>query len=542
MRRPQSLTLPTEAIALAVSIFFALCSNRLLWSAILAGRDPASTHTWLMGATVLAMLVALNFLVIAPFLTRRSAKPLLGVLLVATAVATYFMDRYKVYLDPGMLRNVLATDPREAGDLLAWSLLPHLLLFAGLPIWLLARVRIGKRPLRRALAFRIGTLGLAALVFAVAAILNYQELAALMRNNKELRYLATPGNYLYSLGRATVGTARANLSERAPLGGDVARGGSWEKRDKPVVLVMVLGETARSANWGLSGYTRQTTPELAAASDLVNFASVTSCGTNTETSVPCIFSPWGRREYDEARIRGSESLLDVVARAGFRVVWVDNQSGCKGVCAGVEVVRPDPVTHPALCHDGECLDGVLAESLQKIVAETPGNLLVVLHQMGNHGPAYFKRYPADAAAWGPACATSDLAHCSRDEIVNAYDNALRYTDRVLADTLAFLRGLKTHDAAFLYVSDHGESLGENGLYLHGIPYAIAPENQTRVPMAAWFSPGFTRATGLDLACIGRQSAVPASHDNIFHSLLGLLDLKTSVYAAELDFSAGCRPA
>lgn len=378
-----------------------------------------------------------------------------------------------------------------------------------------------------------------ALAGGIAA--NLQDLAPLMRNNKELRYLATPGNYLYSLARATTTSAHASLGPRTPIGTDVVRGAGWAGRQKPVVMVMVLGETARAANWGLSGYTRQTTPELA-AEGVINFASVTSCGTNTETSVPCIFSPWGRRQYDEARIRGSESLLDIVARAGFRVVWIDNQSGCKGVCAGVESLRPDPAVSAAHCRDGECQDGALVDTMEKVIAETPGNLLIVLHQMGNHGPAYFKRYPSATKHYEPACEDSDLAHCTREAIVNAYDNALRYTDQVLARTVRFLRQHDAHDVAMLYVSDHGESLGENGLFLHGIPYAIAPDVQTRVPMVMWLSPGFRRDFAVNPSCIAARSQQPASHDNLFHSLLGILDLKTDAYVAQMDLSAPCRPS
>ena len=232
----------------------------------------------------------------------------------------------------------------------------------------------------------------------------------------------------------------------------------------------------------------------------------------------------------------------MVARAGFRVVWIDNQSGCKGACAGVEARRPDPAATPELCQNGECLDGAMIPLMEKVIAETPGSLLIVLHQMVNHGPAYFKRYPADGKSYQPACEDADLAHCTGEAIVNAYDNTLRYTDRLLAQAVHALRQHDAHDVAMLYVSDHGESLGENGLFLHGIPYAIAPDTQTRVPMVMWLAPGFTRDFAVDPVCLGEQAKTPLSHDHLFHSLLGLLDLKTAVYKAKMDFSAQCRHA
>jgi lipid A ethanolaminephosphotransferase len=182
----------------------------------------------------------------------------------------------------------------------------------------------------------------------------------------------------------------------------------------------------------------------------------------------------------------------------------------------------------------------MQKTLEKTIAETPGNLLVVMHQMGNHGPAYFKRYPESSKKYTPACEDADLSHCPRETIVNAYDNAIHYTDHVLASTVRFLRTQTKHDASMIYVSDHGESLGENNLFLHGIPYAIAPEVQTRVPMVMWLSSGYAASFALEPGCLGKRAQSPASHDHLFHTVLGMLDVKTSVYEAKMDLSAACR--
>lgn len=533
-------TLRVESLALIASLYFTLFCNRLFWVGMLDGYDFSQPASWLFGGVLFIVLTAANFIVLGLLLTRWIAKPLLGLLLLTTAFAVYFMNRYHIYLDPNMVRNVLATDAHEAGDLMTWAVIPHVLLFAGLPLWFLSRVQLLREPLRRALPRRVGALLLAATVGVGSAFFIYQDLASKMRNHKELRYLVTPSNYIYSLGRALGGKANAGVSVRAPIGTDAKLGVSWSKRQKPALLVLVLGETARAANWGLSGYARQTTPELAELG-VINFASVTSCGSNTEVSLPCIFSPWGRRQYDESRIRGSESLLDVAARAGFRVVWIDNQSGCKGVCTGVEETRPIAAEMPpALCDGERCFDEAMVKTLEKTVADTPGNLLVVMHQMGNHGPAYYKRYPDAFKHYMPACEDSDLAHCAQQAIVNAYDNAIRYTDHVLASTVRYLRDETTHDTAMIYVSDHGESLGENGLYLHGIPYAIAPEVQIRVPMVMWLSPGYATSFSIAADCIAKRAKSPVEHDHLFHTMLGMLDVKTSVYEEKMDFSSSCR--
>ncbi|MDE2441573.1 MAG: phosphoethanolamine transferase [Betaproteobacteria bacterium] len=534
------IVLSIEGVLLFASLFFALFCNSLFLSGMLAGYDMAQPGSWLLGASLVVVLVAVHFVLLGLVATRWTTKPLLALLFLATAFAVHFMTRYKVYLDTAMLRNVLATDVREARDLMTWSLIPQLLLFAGIPLWVLSRIRLQQRSLGRALLVRGGTLMLALIVAGGAVFANFQDLASLMRNNRELRFLVTPANYLYSLTQVARSQAREADKMREPVGTDAVPGNSWNERKKPVVMVMVLGETVRAANWGLSGYARQTTPELAAETGIINFTDVTSCGTDTETSLPCIFSPWGRRDYQETRIRSSESVLDVVTRAGFRVVWVDNQSGCKGVCNGVESIRPDPAKSPALCAGGECQDGALVDTLKQLLSETPGNLVIVLHQMGNHGPAYFKRYPDEFKQFTPACEDPDLPKCTGESIVNAYDNAIRYTDHVLASLVRTLRDHVGHDSALLYVSDHGESLGEKGLFLHGVPYKIAPDVQIKVPMVMWFSSGFPSSFAVDDGCISKAAATPLSHDNIFHTLIGLLDVKTAVYTREMDFSAKCR--
>jgi len=274
---------------------------------------------------------------------------------------------------------------------------------------------------------------------------------------------------------------------------------------------------------------------------VLNFRDVSACGTDTETSLPCMFSAIGRRDYNEDRIRGSESLLHVLKRAGFEVLWRDNQSGCKGTCDGLPLQQIDAKQLPELCADGRCLDEALLRGLDTVARDAQGNLVVVLHMLGNHGPTYFKRYPDTFRRFTPTCDTGELRKCSREEIVNAYDNALLYTDHILARTIAFLKDRETSfDTAMLYVSDHGESLGENGLYLHGMPYSIAPKEQTRVPMVWWLSAGFKRNFGLDVDCLAAQSAKPWGHDHLFHSVLGLLQVDTSVYERDLDISAVCR--
>jgi lipid A ethanolaminephosphotransferase len=370
-----------------------------------------------------------------------------------------------------------------------------------------------------------------------------------MRNQKDVRYLITPANGWWSLASVIHDDLKGAAKSRVAIGLDAKLGpahfASATQRSKLVVLV--VGETARGTDWGLNGYSvdgapRNTTPELAQL-PVVNFPKVRSCGTNTEVSVPCMFAPVGRRNYDEDKIRGSESLLHVLARAGIAIHWRDNQSGCKGVCDGLsnDHVKDLP---GAICEDGHCLDEGLLIGLDqrlKNAAAAPTTQVLVLHQLGNHGPAYFKRYPPAFERFTPVCKKEDLRLCSRVEIVNAFDNALLYTDHLLAQLVRQLQSQsQTIDSALIYLSDHGESLGENNIFLHGMPYSIAPNVQTWVPMIMWQSAGFEAFSGAKNSCLQKLAVQPVSHDHLFHTVLGLLNVETALYDPAWDIGHPCR--
>ncbi len=533
------LEISTTSLALLASLFFSFTCNERFWVAINASiRGSVVDHAWQLAATF-ALLTALQFIVLSLLLNRWTAKPVLAVLVLLTAAAVYFMHKYGVYLDAPMLRNVLETDAKESRELLSPDIIPYLLFYAFIPLLVLWRLRIRRPPILATWHVRPVAILLAILVAGAALAATSKNLVPLLREHKEIRYLITPSNYIYSLTRVLTHNRKIAARPLHIVGADAVGAPHGGAQHKPILLVLVVGETVRAANWGLSGYARQTTPELARR-DVLNFTDVTSCGTNTETSLPCMFSSTGRRHYDEDLIRSSEGLLQVLKRAGTRVLWRDNQSGCKGVCLGIEAHAAAEQALPGQCHDGRCLDEALLNGLASEVAATPGDMVVVLHMLGNHGPAYFQRYPAAFHQFTPTCDTTELGNCSHEAIVNAYDDALLYTDHVLAQTIDFLQEqATTRDAAMIYLSDHGESLGENGLYLHSLPYAIAPDLQTHVPMVMWFSPGYVDDNALDLACLRLHTAAHGSHDNLFHTVLGLLRIKTSVYEPAMDLTAIC---
>ncbi|SBV35199.1 Sulfatase [uncultured Stenotrophomonas sp.] len=523
----------TETLILLAGAFFALACNGLFWRNAMAtnpGNLPFALSLFVLLAGVHALLLGL-------LLWRWNAKPVLAVLFIATAFATHYMDSFNVYLDADMLRNVLATDHKESRELMTPALLLPLLGHALLPCALLWRLRLRKQAWGRALAQRTVFLLGVAVVTATGALASFQDVSALLRNHREVRYLATPINYLVALKQNLSTSNPIGNPPKLPLGTDAtatprAAGG------KPRLLVLVVGETVRARNWGLNGYERQTTPELAQAG-VINFPDMHACGTSTEVSLPCMFSPFGRHDYDAKKIRAHQSLLHVLEHAGITTLWRDNQSGCKGVCDGLDIQRLGDATTPELCADGRCMDEILLDDLPAQARTKPGDRVIVLHPLGNHGPSYYQRYPLQFRQYAPTCDTPDLGKCSREEIVNSYDNAVRYTDHFLARTIATLRGMDDYDTAMVYLSDHGESLGEKGLYLHGMPYAIAPEEQTRVPMVMWFSPQFAAGRGIDLACLRQRATQRTDHDNLFPSVLGLMQVGTSVYARDRDLFAGC---
>jgi lipid A ethanolaminephosphotransferase len=524
----------SETLILLCSVFFSVFSNGAFWHSAVA--NPL--EQWRLALSLFLMVTALHALLLGLVLNRWIAKPLLTVLLLVTALASHYMSAYGVYLDADMLRNVLHTDSKESSELMTPRLLIPIALTL-IPVIALWRVRLLKRSWPRALAIRSAFLAAMAAVAAMGAFLSFQDISSLVRNHREVRYLVTPANYLVALSNVLLASPPGPKRALLPIGTD-ARQAPRASGSKPRLLVLVVGETVRAQNWGLNGYSRQTTPELAQVDGLLNFSQTSACGTSTEVSLPCMFSPYGRRNYDEKEIRSHQSLLHVLDHAGVAVLWRDNQSGCKGVCDDLPMQRLTDAKDAELCNGKRCLDEILIKDLTAQLSPSGRDRVVVLHQLGNHGPSYFERYPPQFKRFTPTCDNSELGQCERQGIVNAYDNAVLYTDHFLARTISLLKAQADYDAALIYVSDHGESLGEKGLFLHGVPYSIAPAEQTRVPMVMWFSPGFVQDARLDTTCLRNEAAQPASHDNLFPSILGLMQVRTREYQSTYDLFAKCR--
>jgi lipid A ethanolaminephosphotransferase len=523
-------------LTLAVSLWLLLLDNWSFWNALFRiVSGPGST--WVLASLLLALILLFNMALCA-VCHPGTTKPVLIFLFITTSAAAYFMNQYGTMIDNGMMRNVFGTNPAEIRELLSLKLLFYMLFLGALPSALTLWIRIDYHGLWGGMLRKLGWLAGSALVAAGVVVLFYQDYASIFRNHREIRFLLTPTNYL----TATYGllkTMYAQTQEIQVIGADARLKTPQSTDGKKVLTIIAVGETARAENFSLGGYARQTNP-LMAREDIIYYSNATSCGTDTAVSIPCMFSGLGQDGYSEGKAAQQQNLLDVLKRAGITVLWRDNNSGCKSICDRVGYQDVSTLNNPKLCRPDECYDEILLENLQEYLDKLDRDAVIVLHLKGSHGPAYYLRYPDRFRVFEPVCKTNLLAKCSREEIVNAYDNTLLYTDYVLDRIIALLkRNAERFDASLIYMSDHGESLGENNLYLHGIPRMIAPMEQTHIPMIVWLSQGALRRNGIDMKCLQAHRNDAYSHDNLFHSVLGVMGVQSKIYQPGLDLFHAC---
>ncbi|MFN3302138.1 MAG: phosphoethanolamine transferase [Roseateles sp.] len=537
------------------SLWMALVANWPLWRQLLSLPELDGVRGLMFIAAFAGMVTAATGAVLSLVAWPRLIKPVLVGLLTASAALAYFIDSYGIVFDPTMVINMMQTDTRETRDLLSVRLLLTILMVGGAPaLWLLIQPRAPTQGIGRRVAGNVASFLIALALMVGLALAVFADLSSTMRNHKALRYMVTPLNAVYSVTAAAVRSQATPSGPPAVIGAD-AQLLQRAPGAKPPLLLLVVGETARAMNFNLNGYGRQTNPELSKL-PVVSLRDVTSCGTATAASLPCMFSPLGRDDFVDLKGK-QENLLDVLHRAGLAVLWLDNQSGCKGLCDRVpnsttarlpEGAAPLP---PTLCRkdelgQAECYDEALLHELDRRVAQLDPRrlergLVLVMHQMGSHGPAYFKRSPPDLELFKPECMSNALQQCERQQVVNGYDNTIATTDRLLARSIAWLQTQSSRfDPGMLYVSDHGESLGENGLYLHGMPYAMAPREQTHVPMIFWLPEGSAGSPRLKPGCVDGLRDKPASHDNLFHTVMGWVGVRADVYRSDRDLLSSCR--
>jgi lipid A ethanolaminephosphotransferase len=522
------------ALNAAVATYLMVLGNRTFWGHLLR-----IFNGWSVAALVFAGAVwALMLLVISILAVRWLQKPVLVAFLIIAAATSYYVDVLGVVVDRDMIQNAMTTTFAESKHLITLHFAGHVALYGLLPALLVLWVRVRRAPAWPSLgAWVLVTAGSAALVVGLL-FTNLKGYSTVLRADKELMGSVQP---LAPIGGA-LRYARMMLKTTAivlqPTGSDARPGPFLSAATKPVLMVIVAGETGRSASWSLDGYGRDTNSGLA-AHDIVYFPNATSCGTATATSLPCMFSPLTRDQYSYEGGLAHENLLDVLVRAGFDVEWWDNNTGHKNVADRVSSKTMTAKDGAEYCLP-ECIDGVFLKGIDDKARTITKNTVIVLHQIGSHGPSYWLRYPPDRELFKPACHTEELTDCTSDEIVNAYDNTIAYTDWFLAQLIDRLDAADRVVPALVYMSDHGESLGEGGIYLHGTPYFMAPAYQYEIPAVLWMSQRFRDSLALDQACMAAAAENPVSHDNLFSTVLGLLDVSTTARDAALDLAGACR--
>lgn len=518
----------TTKLVLAVSGFITFIGNYKFFVEVISiytlqenGIFVASLFFWLF-SFLSASLLLICF--------RFNTKFILIVLLLCSSVISYFTDSYGIVFDENMIANVFVTNMNESFDLFSFKLALYFVFFGLVPATLVYRTEIVHTPLTKQLRIKIKLIILLVIVFVVITLIFSKSYTSFLREHKQLRLYINPSYYVYALGKH-INSQFKTIAEPFNIIGEDAIVSRPNKVNK--LLVIVAGETARADRFSLNGYTRLTNP-LLSKQGVINFSQMSSCGTDTALSVPCMFSQLTRDKYSHEKGKNSSNLLDVLSYADIKVLWRDNNSSSKGVADRIEFEDYRSAERNMVC-DIECRDEGMLYDLQEYIDLNKGNdIVVVLHTMGSHGPAYYKRYPKSFESFSPVCETNQLNECTDTQINNSYDNTIVYTDYFLNSTIEFLKNNSdSFNTAMFYMSDHGESLGEGGLYLHGMPYFIAPEEQTHVASLLWLDDNFTKEVDIEKLRNIANSAL--SHDNFFHNILGLMDVKTKTYDNKMDF-------
>jgi lipid A ethanolaminephosphotransferase len=522
-------------LCLLTALYILLVTNHTFWFRAYGylAESPAAFIAFVIG--IASLLIA----VLTTFSAKYLTKPVLIFLVLVASVASWFNDQFGVIIDRDMIRNAAVTTNAEAGHLITPSFVAHILLTGLLPALFILWVRIGHRPFLQKLAYNLAVIAPCLALFLAAGLGFSQTYAAVGRQHPDMILTLNPFVPIVSAVRYVVGSEKERNIVAQPLGTDAHRLQTGNT-GKPRVTIIVAGETARAQDFSLGGYGRKTNPELE-KQNVVYFPNTSSCGTATATSIPCMFSVYPRTAYSHMKGLKTQNLLDVLTHAKVNVTWLDNDTGSYGVTDRIPYTFLPATADPQFCKDGECLDAILLDRLDDWLDHVKGDSVLVLHQLGSHGPAYYLRYPEEFRRFTPDCRETEFGKCKPEEIVNAYDNTILYTDHIVSSVIDRLKKRSdTLSGAMIYVSDHGESLGENGLYLHGAPYVVAPEQQTHIPFLVWLAGDLSEKAGFDMACLAKRADAPYSHDNFFHSVLGLMDVATKVYDPSLDIFAACR--
>jgi lipid A ethanolaminephosphotransferase len=483
------------------------------------------------------LLTSLMVFLFTLFSSKYTSKPILIITLIVSSFAAYFMDTYHVVIDDSMIRNSLQTNLSESSDLFSLKLVIYVFLLGFLPSYFVYKTQIKYKLFKQELLAKAKTITLSFVIILIILFSFSKFYTSFLREHKPLRYHVNPIYWIYSIGNYINKSVNSGpiVIKQIGLDAKINEESQKDEVDKTELIIMVVGEAARANRFSLNGYEKETNP-LLKKEEIYNFSNMYSCGTSTAESVPCMFSIFDKADYDYKKGISTENIIDVLKHTkDVNILWRDNNSDSKGVALRVDFEDYRTSKTNTKCDDIECRDVGMIVGLDEYIKKHKGeDILIVLHQMGNHGPAYYKRYPKEFEKFTPVCKTNQLEQCTQEEVSNAYDNAILYTDYFLSEVINFLKPYsKDYETAMLYMSDHGESLGENGLYLHGLPYFMAPDEQKHIGSLMWFGDGDIKED-IDLEKLNTYKNKSFSQDNLFHTLLGLFEVETEVYKKEMD--------
>jgi len=520
-------------LIILTAIFFTIFYNMSFFKNVISTYEPVGINILYICSLAIVLISFIIFL-FTLLSSKYTTKLFLIIALINSSFTAYFMDTYHVVIDDEMIRNSLQTNLSESSDLFSLQLVFYVLILGLIPSYFIYKIKIDYRPLKKEMFYKMSTL-LISLLFIVLTIFVFSKFyTSFFREHKPLRYHVNPIYWIYSIGDYINKTINSGPLIVKPIGTDAKIMPTNDPIDKKELIIMVVGEATRADRFSLNGYEKETNP-LLKKEEIVNFPNFYSCGTSTAQSVPCMFSIYDRDDYNYKKGISTQNVVDVLINTkDVKVLWRDNNSSSKGVANRADYEDYRSNKNNTICDD-ECRDEGMLVGLDNYIQKNKDkDILIVLHQMGNHGPSYYKRYPKTYEKFKPVCKTNQLEQCTQEEVSNAYDNAVLYSDYFLSKTINFLKPYsKDYETAMIYMSDHGESLGENGLYLHGMPYFMAPDEQKHVASFMWFGEGDIKED-IDVDKLKLYANKEFSQDNLFHTLLSFFEVETEVYKKEMD--------
>ncbi|BCE01217.1 phosphoethanolamine--lipid A transferase EptA [Marinicellulosiphila megalodicopiae] len=453
------------------------------------------------------------FLYFAMMIHRHVAKTLFILLIITNSVFLYYIETYNIILDKSMMGNIFNTDREEVANLITYKVFVYLFCYGCIPSFLLFNLKC--KPVKR-IKLTIQIIGT---FFGVLLwiFLTYKTTLWIDKNGKRLGGLVLPWSYV--VNGLTVQIPKYLTPPELILLPEA----TIKATDKTVV-VLVFGETARAKNFEFYGYERDTNPKLKEVGAIA-LKNAKACTTYTTGSLKCMMS------HVKPSSKNYEPLPNYMVRNSVEVWWRSNNWGEKNI--EVNDYKKAKELRENCKSDGCFTDEVLMRGvIEGIQNSSKDQILVILHQSGSHGPTYYKKYPKFFEKYTPVCKSVELNTCSEQSLINAYDNTIYYTDFVLTSVIEQLKQLNDYSTVMIYASDHGESLGESGLYLHGTPKQFAPDVQIDIPFIVWMSDTFKASHQITEAQLLEKES--HTHQNIFHSVMGAFKMQSDIYQPEYD--------